>query len=166
MPYALIHGESLVACAAWALGESGVTAVDATVAWESVVEAGEPLVLHDALCPMVPPRFIASCVARALEEDSVVVGVRPVTDTVKALTDGLVGDTVDRSGLLAVTSPLVLPASVLRTLASPPGSDLAGLAGELAAAGHRVITLEAPAEGRRVESPDAVLALEALTRSP
>ena len=28
LPYALIHGEALVACAAWALGEAGVTPVD------------------------------------------------------------------------------------------------------------------------------------------
>jgi 2-C-methyl-D-erythritol 4-phosphate cytidylyltransferase len=28
LPYALIHGEALVAAAAWALGEAGVTPVD------------------------------------------------------------------------------------------------------------------------------------------
>ena len=28
LPYALIHGEALVACAAWALGDAGVTPVD------------------------------------------------------------------------------------------------------------------------------------------
>ena len=28
LPYLLVHGESLVACAAWALGDARVTAVD------------------------------------------------------------------------------------------------------------------------------------------
>ena len=28
LPYALIHGEALVACAAWALGDAGVTPLD------------------------------------------------------------------------------------------------------------------------------------------
>ena len=46
-------------------------------------DAEAPLVLHDALCPMTPPDFIAACVRRAVDEDVVVVGVRPVTDTVK-----------------------------------------------------------------------------------
>ena len=41
--------------------------------------------LHDALCPMTPPAFIAECVARAVERGCVVVGVRPVTDTVKVV---------------------------------------------------------------------------------
>ena len=36
-------------------------------------------------------------------------GVRPVTDTVKRLRDGVVTGTVDRSGLVQVTGPLVLP---------------------------------------------------------
>ena len=133
--------------------------------WSSLVEAGEPLVLHDALCPMTPPEFIAACLQRALEADVAVVGVRPVTDTVKVVADGLVGETVDRDGLLAVASPLVLPPSVLATLPSRPASDLARAVADLAAAGVRVETLQAPPAGRRVASADAVRLLEALTRS-
>src|SRR6478735_9469824 len=94
LPYTLIHGEALVAAAAWALGEAGVTPVDTGIPWPGVAGAGEPYVLHDSLCPMTPPAFIAACVDRALEHVCVVVGVRPVTDTVKVVEDGIVGATV------------------------------------------------------------------------
>jgi 2-C-methyl-D-erythritol 4-phosphate cytidylyltransferase len=167
LPYVLIHGEALVACAAWALGEAGVDLVDATVSWEGIVESGEDLVLHDALCPMTPPAFLAACLAQARATGRPVVGTRPVTDTVKVVTDGatgpVVGATLDRDALVAVASPLVLPAPVLATLAQRPSSDLACSVADLAAAGHAVDTLEAPPEGRRVSTPDDVRLLDALT---
>ena len=152
-----------MACAAWALGESGVDLVDASVPWSGIVESGEDLVLHDALCPMTPPDFVASCLARARETGRPVVGVRPVTDTVKVVADGLVGQTLDRDDLRAVASPLVVPASVLATMSGPPSPDLALAVADLAAAGHPVETIEAPPEGRRVASADDLRLLEALT---
>lgn len=153
LPYALIHGESLVACAAWALGESGVDLVDASIDWAAIAESGEDLVLHDALCPMTPPDFIASCLEHARATGRPVVGVRPVTDTVKVVDEGLVGDTLDRDSLLAVAAPLVVPA----------GDDLARAVADLAAAGHPVETLTAPPQARRVASLEDVRLLGALT---
>jgi 2-C-methyl-D-erythritol 4-phosphate cytidylyltransferase len=152
-----------VACAAWALGESGVDLVDASVPWSGLVDAGQDLVLHDALCPLTPPAFIAACLERARATGRPVIGVRPVTDTVKVVADGLLGETLDRDDLLAVTSPLVVPAVVVATLARPPSSDLALAAADLGASGHAVETLEAPPEGRRVASADDLRLLEALT---
>ena len=111
LPYALVHGESLAAAAAWALGEAGVTRGRPRYDVGGLVDAEEPFVLHDPLCPMTPPAFIAACVARAVDRGCVVVGVRPVTDTVKVVTDGVVGETVDRDALVTVVSPIVLPAT-------------------------------------------------------
>ena len=60
LPFALIHGEALVACAAWALGEAGVTAVDARYAWAGAgrggraVRAARPAVPDDARRPSSP----------------------------------------------------------------------------------------------------------------
>lgn len=162
LPYALIHGEALVACAAWALGGAGVTPVDVGVPWSSVQTAEEAVVLHDALCPMTPAGFIARCVEQALEHDAVVVAVRPVTDTVKHVDAGLVGATVDRESLLAPSSPLVLPPSVVRALDDFPGQDLAAVVAALR--GHHPIeTVEAPPEARRVTSAEEITLLEALT---
>jgi 2-C-methyl-D-erythritol 4-phosphate cytidylyltransferase len=162
LPFALIHGEGLVACAAWALGDAGVTAIDLGTPWAAVVDSGEPFVLHDALCPMTPAHFIADCVNAAVERDTVVVGVRPVTDTVKQVADGTVGRTVDRDSLVAIASPIVLPAGVVARLDGLPSLDFAAV---VAALRERfpVALLEAPTAARRVASADDVRLLEALT---
>jgi 2-C-methyl-D-erythritol 4-phosphate cytidylyltransferase len=162
LPYALIHGEALVAAAAWALGEAGVTPVDAGTTWAGIAAAEEPFVLHDPLCPMTPPDFIAACVARSLERGAVVVGVRPVTDTVKVVAGGLVGETLDRDRLVAVASPVVLPPTVVAALERPPGHDLVALVAELRRR-YPVELVEAPPAARRVGSEDDVRILEALT---
>ncbi len=164
LPYSLIHGEALVACAAWALGDAEVQAIDVGISWDAVRRAGEPVVLHDCLCPMTPADFIAECVRRSLADDVVVVGTRPVTDTVKVIATGLVGDTVDRDGLVMIASPVVLPPSVVVTMTDRPSNDLSVLVAELARS-HRVVQVTAPAEARRVSSPEDVLVLEALTRT-
>ena len=162
LPFALIHGEGLVACAAWALGDAGVTAVDFGTPWEAIVDAGEPFVLHDALCPMTPASFVAQCVNAAVDRDTVVVGVRPVTDTVKRLEAGTVGTTVDRDALVAVASPVVLPPRAVAALDGLPSLDFVELV-EALRARFPVELVEAPPAGRRVGSPDDVRLLEALT---
>lgn len=168
LPFALIQGEALVAAATWSLGESGVTPVDFTASWEGIVAAEEPLVLHDSLCPMTPPAFIAHCVSTALARDAVVIGVRPVTDTVKrlAIEDGLpvLGETVDRDALVSVTSPIVLPPAVVASLDGWPTGDFAEIAAELARR-FPVVSIEAPPIGRRVTSEEDIRLLEGLVLS-
>lgn len=167
LPFALLHGEPLVACAAWALGEAGVQLLDLTTPWSSVRESGLSLVWHDALCPAVPPAFIADCVRRSVERDAVVGAVLAVTDTVKELQDGTdgptVGRTLDREGLRHLVSPLVLPADVVGALADWPDADfptaLAGLRAD-----HRVELVAAPASAARVHDAADLARLEALTR--
>ncbi|TWG93911.1 2-C-methyl-D-erythritol 4-phosphate cytidylyltransferase [Nocardioides sp. J9] len=173
LPFHLIHGESLVAAAAWAAGEAGVDLVDLTVALSVVAERGEALVLHDPLCPATPPDFIASCADRAAVDDVVAVGVRPVTDTVKEVTGAAgaatVGATVDRDGLVAVCSPVVLPPSVVGDLFGDggglPSTDFVELVAALREryGDDRVALVDAPAEARRVGGPDDIAVLEALT---
>lgn len=167
LPFALLHGESLVACAAWAMGEAGVQLVDGTTAWDDVVYADLPLVWHDALCPMTPPDFLAACVRRAVAEDVVVAGVQPVTDTVKEVVLGpdgpVVGPTHDREGLRRLASPLVIPASVVARLDDWPATDL-GVALDQLRAVARVELVDAPDAARRVSGPADLALLEALTR--
>jgi 2-C-methyl-D-erythritol 4-phosphate cytidylyltransferase len=162
LPFALVHGEALVAAAVWALGEAGVFVVDLGTSWAAVTDADVPFVLHDPLCPLTPPKFIAECVAHATERSAVTVGVRPVTDTVKELHDGRLGATLDRAALLQVVSPMVLPVAVVAALDGVPTTDFAALVAELAAR-FPVETLEAPAEARRVADESGLRVLEALT---
>jgi 2-C-methyl-D-erythritol 4-phosphate cytidylyltransferase len=162
LPFALVHGEALVAAAGWALGEAGVTVVDLGTDWSALVSSGSPFVLHDALCPMTPPDFLAECVARADARGAVIVAVRPVTDTVKELRQGRVGDTVDRSTLVQVVSPVVLPTAVVAVLDGIPTTGFAELVATLAER-FPVETLEAPAQARRVADESDLRVLEALT---
>ena len=149
LPFALVHGEPLVAAAAWAMGEAGVQLVDLGTGWGAIQDAGAPLVLHDALCPLTPPAFLVACVEHAQASGTVTVGVRPVTDTVKQLAGERVGATVDRATLLQVVSPVVLPVSVVAAVEGLPSEDFAELVAALAER-FPVETLEAPAGARRV----------------
>ncbi|WP_028650321.1 2-C-methyl-D-erythritol 4-phosphate cytidylyltransferase [Nocardioides halotolerans] len=162
LPFALVHGEPLVAAAAWATGEAGIQLVDLGTEWPYLVDAGVPFVLHDPLCPLTPPAFLAACVAHAAGRSVVTAGVRPVTDTVKALHDDRVGATHDRADLLQVVSPVVLPATVVAALDGLPTTELAALVAVLAER-FPVETLEAPAEARRVADESDLRVLEALT---
>ncbi len=163
LPFSLVHGEALAAAAAWSMGEAQVHSVDLTVPWEAIREAEEPLVLHDSLCPLTPPDFLARCVAVAVEADAVVVGVRPVTDTIKQVADGIVGATVDREQLVVVCSPVVLPAGVVAALEALPTLDFTDLVATLEQR-WEVLRLEAPSTAHRVAGPDDVRLLEALTQ--
>jgi len=162
LPFSLVHGESLVACAAWALGEAGITPADATVPWSGLRSAGTTLVLHDSLCPLTPPAFLAHCVDVAEATGQVVVGVQPVTDTIKEVgTEGVLGETLAREDLWAIASPVVLPAEIARQvpdlpLGLSPADLLARLPGPFR-------WEEAPAAARRVSGAEDLRLLEALT---
>lgn len=161
LPFALLHGESLVATASWALGEAGVDLLDFNVTWAQVQEVGAVVVLHDSLCPLTPVPFLRAAIEASADRGAVVIGVRPVTDTIKTVTGGVVGETVDRDSLWTVTSPIVLPAVVVAALPEwPELDDFAALATWLRGR-FPVSFLQAPALGRRVEDESAVRLLEA-----
>jgi 2-C-methyl-D-erythritol 4-phosphate cytidylyltransferase len=164
VPFALVHGESLVAAASWALGEAGVMLFDASVGYDQVRDSGRALVLHDPLCPLTPVDFLVEAIDRAEESGAVVVGFRPVTDTVKHARDGVLGETVDRAGLRAVATPVVIPAAVLARLGSVDASDLPALVATLAAH-SRIEWVEAPPLARRVRDVADLADLEALSRA-
>ncbi len=163
LPYRLIHGEALVTVATWALEQAEVEIVDQRVPWSELADRGVPLVLHDALCPMTPPEFLADCVAQAASGHPVI-GVRPVTDSVKRLVEGQVGPTVDRDRLMGVCSPVVLPPDVVADLPDgPPTTDLVALARWLRERYADTTLLEAPVAARRVASGEDLRVLAAIT---
>lgn len=164
LPFALVHGESLVAAASWALGEAEVQLFDASVSFAQVRESGRDLVLHDPLCPLLPAKVIAGAAAVAARSGAVVVGYRPVTDTVKVAEGDVLGAGVDRAGLRAVASPVVVPAAVLAQLETLDASDFPALVARLA----KIAPLhwyEVPPVGRRIADAGDLVLLEALSRS-
>ncbi|MCW2785314.1 MAG: hypothetical protein JWP74_1831 [Marmoricola sp.] len=164
LPFALVHGESLIAAASWAVGEAGVQLYDASVPFAVVRDSGRPLLLHDPLCPLTPADFLVRAVETCLESERTVVGFRPVTDTVKQQTGDRLGATVDRADLRTVTSPVVIPGAVLAGLDRLDAADFPALVAELAGRGE-LAWLEAPAIGRRIASTSELEVLEAFSRS-
>jgi 2-C-methyl-D-erythritol 4-phosphate cytidylyltransferase len=171
LPYALVHGESLVAAASWALSTAGAELFDFSVPFESVQQAETALVLHDPLCPLTPAGFIEEAIEECERTGAVVVGVRPVTDTVKEYAPStgsgraaFLGATLDREGLVCVTSPIVLPATVVAALDRLDADDFAALVAELSKR-FPVRHLEAPALGRRIVAEADLEILVALSRA-
>ncbi|WP_245999924.1 2-C-methyl-D-erythritol 4-phosphate cytidylyltransferase [Nocardioides pocheonensis] len=164
LPFALVHGESLVAAASWAVGEAGIVLFDASVTFDQVRRSGRALLLHDPLCPLTPVDFLAEAAATCEETGAVVVGFRPVTDTVKRSSKDSLGETVDRSGLRAITSPVVVPPAVLAGLERLDTSDFPALVADLATRAE-VVWLEAPPLSRRVRDEHDLADLEALSRA-
>jgi 2-C-methyl-D-erythritol 4-phosphate cytidylyltransferase len=163
LPFALLHGESLVAAASWALAEAGVELLDFTASWAEVQASEAALVVHDPLCPATPVPFLAEAVESATSSGCVVVGVRPVTDTVAPVAGGILGPPVDRSRLVSVASPVVLPAEVVASLAGWP--QPLDAPARLVAALRRsaeVVLLEAPPTARRVADQSDLVLLDAL----
>jgi 2-C-methyl-D-erythritol 4-phosphate cytidylyltransferase len=170
LPFALVLGESLVATASFALEGAGVALLDPHASAAIVRCSGRMLVLHDPLCALTPVEFLVDAVDRSTSTGAVVVGHRPVTDTVKESLPGQVGPTVDRAGLVEVTSPVVLPATVLAelddgrldALVRGPAADFSALVDRLARR-WPVELVEAPPLGRRLRSADELGLLEALS---
>ncbi len=164
LPFALVHGESLVAAASWAVGESGARLFDASVTFDQVRDAGVPLLVHDPLCPLAPADLLAEAAEICVRTGAVVVGYRPVTDTVKRRAGERLGETVDRSGLRALATPVVIPAAVLARLDALEAADLPLLVARLADLAE-ITWLEVPPVARRIRDEEDLAVLEALSRS-
>lgn len=163
----LLEGRPLVAHARAAVAAAGLSATAPGPAspWRDRV-AG-PLVLHDAACPLLPAAALAEAVAlqAAAGPGVVVVGVRPVTDTLKQVRDGVLVGTVDRDALAALASPLVVGPDLLDDLAAalPLTGQLADLSAVLAALPHAPrVPLEVSSWGRRLGDREDVVLMESL----
>jgi 2-C-methyl-D-erythritol 4-phosphate cytidylyltransferase len=170
LPFALVHGESLVATASFALEAAGVELLDPHASVADVLASARPLVLHDPLCALTPVPFLVATLARSADTGAVVVGHRPVTDTVKEALPDRLGATVDRAALVEVTSPVVLPPAVLdaldagqlEALVRGPEADFAAIVDRLARR-WPVELVEAPTLGRRVRAAEDLGLVEAIS---
>jgi 2-C-methyl-D-erythritol 4-phosphate cytidylyltransferase/2-C-methyl-D-erythritol 2,4-cyclodiphosphate synthase len=86
--------------------------------------AGDPIVLvHDAARPLVAPALVRA-VARATFAYGAAIPVLPVTETLKRLSGDRVGETVDRTSVVAAQTPQGVRLSLLRrAYAIYPPSD-------------------------------------------
>jgi 2-C-methyl-D-erythritol 4-phosphate cytidylyltransferase len=138
--------------------------LDADSWWEEVRRGpARPLLVHDPLCPLAPADLVAGLVARTRLSPASLVAVRPVTDTVKTAAEGRITGTIDRRGLVVVSSPVVVAATVMEQAVAdddrPPLADMARMTAWLRARGP-VETVQAPSLARRVDDASSVLLLE------
>ncbi len=158
-----VPGLSVVAVGSRAGAHPGCPTVAAEEPWRPLATAG--LVVHDPLCPLLPSSAVLECLALAGPRTTVV-GLRPVTDTIKEVLDGQVVGTIDRDRLAALTSPVVVGRDLLDGLAErfPTAGDLADLTAvveHLAAVGP-VHEVQVPSLSRRVSDRDDIALLECL----
>ncbi len=145
---------------------AGRTAVRPDQPWRP--RAGAGLVLHDARCPLLPPAAIRECLRRRAEggPGTAVIGVRPVTDTLKEVVDGAVVNTIDRNSLAALASPVVVGPDLLDGLSArfPLAGDLADLPTLVHALTGMgvVVPVEVPSSARRVSDREDLELLECL----
>lgn len=150
LPFALLHGESLVAMAAWSVGDAEIQLLDFDSPWSAVVTAELPLLVHDPLCPGTPASFLVAAVERAVRDDVVVVGSTDSIDEAR-----------NRSEPATVASPVVLPVSVIGRIDGWPSLD--DLPGWVAHLSERfdVVFVETPSAARRVSDESDVRLLDA-----
>ncbi|HSO30203.1 MAG TPA: 2-C-methyl-D-erythritol 4-phosphate cytidylyltransferase [Candidatus Sulfomarinibacteraceae bacterium] len=99
--------------------EAGFRELERLESLDARVGAGEEprgdrvVLVHDGARPLVTPALVSAVVA-ATAEHGAAIPVVPVADTLKRITVGLVGATVDRSELVAAQTPQGIRSSLLR----------------------------------------------------
>lgn len=138
--------------------EAGLHALDASLTWVVIHEAGRPLLTAETVAAMLD-------LAQAADVDVVMGGA--VKETMKRLDDGLVGETLPRERLVRAQTPNIFRrerlAEAHRSLS--PERDFADFADEAAlalAAGLPLHVFPAPIENIRVTTSVDVAVVEAL----
>jgi len=130
----------------------------------------ETVVVHDAARCLSPPDLFDRCVQALTPGVDGAVACAPVTDTPKRAEDGLVTQTLDRTGLWAAQTPQAFRSAVYRRAheaaesCSYEATDDAALVERI---GARVVVVSAPSWNLKVTTPEDIGVAEALlaTRS-
>ncbi|HET6809990.1 MAG TPA: 2-C-methyl-D-erythritol 4-phosphate cytidylyltransferase [Acidimicrobiales bacterium] len=141
----------------------GATRSDSVRAGLAAVPAGVPVVVvHDAARPLASPELFRAVVAAvAAGADGAVPGVA-VPDTVKRVgPDGVVSETLDRSGLVLVQTPQAFSTPALRR-AHRAGGQATDDAALVEAAGGRVVVVPGEPGNLKITVADDLARAEAM----
>lgn len=139
--------------------------LDALVA--AGIDGATVVLVHDAARPAATVALMER-VARAVVDGEGAIPVVPVSDTLKRLTDGVAGETVDRTDLVAAQTPQAAGLGILRAAldaARADGWEPTDEAAALTAAGITVRTVKGDATNRKLTEPADVLLLQGILRS-
>ncbi|MFM9976900.1 MAG: bifunctional 2-C-methyl-D-erythritol 4-phosphate cytidylyltransferase/2-C-methyl-D-erythritol 2,4-cyclodiphosphate synthase, partial [Sphingomonadaceae bacterium] len=177
-PVFVVIGEGQRAMLDAALGERAVAGVvtggaerqDSVRAGLDAIGAAARVLIHDAARALLPHAVIVRLLA-ALETHDGAVPVLPVADTV-ARADGVLGDTVDRAGLVRVQTPQAFRFDAIlaahRTWQGPPATDdaqIARLAGYTVATVAGDVMLEKITHAEDFAAAETRLAARMVSRS-
>jgi 2-C-methyl-D-erythritol 4-phosphate cytidylyltransferase len=142
-------------------GETRADSVRAGLA--EVPEDAAVVLVHDAARPLVPVDLVEQLVLALGEGDGWdgAVPAVPVPDTLKRVEGDAVVETVSREGLVAVQTPQVFVASVLRSALAGGASD-SDCAGSVERAGGRVRVVPGDPGLVKVTTADDLALVEAL----
>ena len=118
-------------------GETRAASVRAALG--EIPEEALVVLVHDAARPLLSDEVIGRVLAPLSEGYDGAVPALPVPDTIKRVRDGVVVETLERSGLVACQTPQAFRADALRRAADGEGTDCASL---VEARGGRVRTVE------------------------
>ncbi|MGH2488418.1 MAG: 2-C-methyl-D-erythritol 2,4-cyclodiphosphate synthase, partial [Candidatus Limnocylindria bacterium] len=131
------------------------------------VDGATVVLVHDAARPAATVALMER-VAQAVADGEGAIPVVPVRDTLKRLTHGQVGETVDRTDLVAAQTPQAAGLGTLRAAldaARTSGSAPTDEAAALTAAGITVRTVEGDPANRKLTEAADVLLLQGILRS-
>jgi 2-C-methyl-D-erythritol 4-phosphate cytidylyltransferase len=154
---AILLAEEVGASKVAACVTGGATRTDSVRAGVAdVPDDAEVILVHDAARPLVDDAVVERLIGALGEGFDGAVPVLPVPDTVKRVSEGVVAETLDRGGLVAVQTPQAFVASVLREALNPVSANLAqatDCASLVEAAGGRVTTVEGDERLLKVTTP-------------
>ncbi len=158
---AIVLAEELVVSKVTAVVTGGATrAGSVRTALAEVADDALVVLVHDAARPLVTDDVVRRVLGPLAEGyDGVVPGL-PVPDTVKRVERGVVVETVDRAGLVAVQTPQAFRADVLRAAYAGELADVTDCSSLVEARGGRVRVVDGDPRLLKITTP-ADLALVA-----
>ena len=127
----------------------------------------ELLAVHDGARPLVLPELIDTVIRQA-ERCAAAAPAIPVKDTIKVVRDGAVERTLDRSELMAVQTPQVFEASLLKAALQAALDQGAAVTDDCAAVerlGKVVYLTEGSEENIKITTPADLVLAEAILRA-
>ena len=115
-------------------------------------DAADWVLVHDAVRPLVKLEDIHRLIEVAIKNGFGAILAQPVTETLKAVSDLEVVETVDRSRVWRAQTPQIFPLMELQSALSamPEATDEASA---MEAAGHRVAVVEGDARNIKITTP-------------
>jgi 2-C-methyl-D-erythritol 4-phosphate cytidylyltransferase len=132
---------------------------------------GDPVLVHDAARPLLTAGLAQAAIATLEADESIdgAIAAAPMTDTVKRVgEDGVVRETLDRTGLWAVQTPQVFRRAALERALDVPDDVLARATDDawlIERAGGRVGVVESSRENLKITTPHDLVVAEMLLAS-